>query len=101
MEAKEAQAAALDRRLSAIQKQINEKEDAVEKAKLGTDKKAMKAEVKLLNKEHKALLKEYSAASGHKDAFYKKFSKEIEKKVEGYNKTVEAKLRETLSAASE
>ena len=101
MEEMEVKAAAFDHRLSAIQKQINEKDDAIEKAKLGTDKKAMKAAVKLLTKEHKLLMKEYTMASEGKEAFYKKFSKEIEKKTERYDKIVESKLRETLSAASQ
>jgi len=95
------QAAALDQKLSAIQKQINEKESAIETARLGTDKKARKEAVKGLTRERKQLLKEYSAASGEKDAFYKKFSKEVEKRTEGYNKIVESKLNETLSAASQ
>jgi hypothetical protein len=101
MEEMDAQAALLDQKLSEIQKQINEKDDAIEKARLITDKKEMKAAVKSLTKEHKQLMNEYSGASDRKDAFYKKFSKEIEKKAEGYNKTAEQKLRETLSAASQ
>ena len=101
MEAMDLQAAAFDHKLSAIQKQINEKENAIEQAKLDTDKKAMKAAVKNLNKEHKLLLKEYSAASDEKDAFYKKFSKEVEKRAERYNKITGSKLKETLSAASQ
>ncbi len=101
MEEMDAKAAAHDRRLSAIQKQINENETAIEQAKLGADKKAAKAEVKNLTKEHKALLKAYSAASDQKDAFYKKFAKEVEKRTEGYSKLLELKLKETLSAASD
>ena len=97
----DARAAALDQKLSAIQKQINGKDDAIEQAKLGTDKKAMKAAVKSLAKEHKLLMKDYSAASDEKDEFYETFSKEIEKKARGYNKIIESKLGETLSAASQ
>jgi len=101
MEGMDAQAAALDGKLSAIQRQINEKESAIENARRGTDKKAMKEAVKSLTKERKLLLKEYTTASEEKDAFYKKFSKEVEKRTEGYNKIVESKLNETLSAASQ
>jgi hypothetical protein len=101
MDGMDAQAADLDRRLSEMQKRIDEKDDAIEKAKLGTDKKAAKTAVKALNKERKMELKEYAGASDEKDRFYKKFSKEAEKKVEGYNKITAAKLRITLSAASQ
>jgi hypothetical protein len=101
MDEMDVQAADLDHRLSAIQKRINEKDNAIENARLGTDKKVRKAAVKNLNKEHKLLLKEYAAASDEKDAFYKKFSREIEKKTEGYNKIVEEKLKETMAAASQ
>lgn len=101
MEEMDVRAADLDHKLSAIQKRINEKDSAIENAKLGTDKKAMKAAVKSLNKEHKLLEKEYDKASEEKDAFYEKFSKEIEKKTEHYNKIMGSKLKETLSAASQ
>lgn len=101
MEKADVQAAEFDHRLSAIQKQINEKEKAIEEAKLDADRKAVKAAVKALTKEHKQLLKEYGTAADQKETFYKKFSKVIEKKTEGYNKTIESKLRETLSAASQ
>ena len=101
MDEMDVKAAALDQRLSDIQKQINEKDDSIEKAKLGTDKKEAKAAVKSLGKERKMFLKEYAAASDEKDEFYKRFSKEVEKKIEGYNKIVEAKLKMTLSAASQ
>lgn len=96
-----AKAADLDRRLSEIQKRIDEKDDAIEKAKAGTDKKAAKAAVKALNKERKLVLKEYTNANDERDEFYKKFSKEAEKKVESYNAITAAKLQMTLSAASQ
>lgn len=97
----EAQAAALNSELSAIQKQINAKDDAIEEAKLGTDKKASKAAVKALTKDRKQLLKEYSAASGKKASFYKQYSKELEIRTKRYNKITEEKLQEALSAASQ
>ena len=97
----DAKAAAIDQLLSAIQKRINEKDDAIEKAKLGTDKKEVKAAVKSLGKERKMFLNEYAAASDAKAGFYKRFSKEAEKKVDGYNQMVELKLKATLSAASQ
>lgn len=97
----EVRAAALDQRLSDIQQRIDEKDAAIEKARLITDKKEAKAAVKSFSKERKIFLTEYTDASDEKDEFYKKFSKEIEKKIEGYNKTVEVKLKTTLSAASQ
>ncbi len=100
MEDMEAQAEGLDRKLSEIQKRINEKDDAIEKAKTGTDKKEAKAVVKSLHKERKTILKEYTGTSDKKDEFYKKFSKEAEKKMKDYNKIVAMKLQMTLSAAS-
>lgn len=97
----ESQAADLDQRLSDIQKQIDGKDDALEKARLITDKKESKAAVKNLGKERKALLKEYSAASDQKDDFYKRFSKEVEKRTLGHLKLLEDSLQATLSAASD
>lgn len=101
MDERDAMALDLDRRLSEIQKRINEKDDAIEQAKLGADKKAAKAAVKSLNKERKAILKEYTDTNDKKDGFYKTFSSEVEKKVEGYNKIAAVKLQMTLSAASQ
>lgn len=95
-----AQATDCDRVLSSIQKQINEKEKAIESAKLGTEKKAVKAAVKSLTKERKILLKEYSAENDKKTAFYKQFSKELAKKADAYNKIVIRKLKEAQSAAA-
>ena len=97
----EVKAAAMDQVLSAIQKRINEKDDAIEQAKLGTDKKEVKAALKVLNKERKALLNEYSAASDARSAFYKRFAEEAEKRVEGYNKLVELRLQATLSSSAQ
>jgi hypothetical protein len=101
MEEMDVQASDLDSRLSEIQKRINEKEDAIEKAKLGTNKKEAKAAVKSLGKERKTILKEYTDTRDKKDKFYKTFSKEVEKKMEGYNKITAMKLQMTLSAASQ
>ncbi|MGD9642586.1 MAG: hypothetical protein AB7V08_07580 [Elusimicrobiales bacterium] len=97
----EVQAADLDQRLSDIQKQIDGKDEAIEKARLITDKKESKAAVKNLGKERKALLKEYSGASGRKDDFYKQFSKEVEKRTRAHIKLLEDSLQATLSAASD
>ncbi|HAN05932.1 MAG TPA: hypothetical protein DCW72_03875 [Elusimicrobia bacterium] len=97
----ENQAADLDQRLSDIQKQIDGKDDAIEKARLITDKKESKAAVKNLGKERKALLKEYSGASDQKDDFYKQFSKEVEKRTLAHLKLLEDSLQATLSAASD
>lgn len=97
----ENQAAGLDQRLSDIQKQIDGKDEAIEKARLITDKKESKAAVKNLGKERKALLKEYSGASDQKDDFYKQFSKEVEKRTLGHLKLLEDSLQATLSAASD
>lgn len=97
----ENQAADLDQRLSDIQKQIDGKDAAIEKARLITDKKESKAAVKNLGKERKALLKEYSEASDQKDDFYKQFSKEVEKRTLGHLKLLEDSLQATLSAASD
>ena len=97
----ENQAADLDQRLSDIQKQIDGKDAAIEKARLITDKKESKAAVKNLGKERKALLKEYSAASDRKDDFYKQFSKEVEKRTLSHIKLMEDSLQATLSAASD
>ena len=97
----EAQAADLDQRLSDIQKQIDGKDEAIEKARLITDKKESKAAVKNLGKERKALLKEYSGASDQKDDFYKQFSKEVEKRTLAHLKLLEESLQATLSAASD
>ena len=56
----EAQAAAFNSELSAIQKQINEKDTAIEQVRLGTDKKEVKAAIKSLTKERKLFLKDYA-----------------------------------------
>jgi hypothetical protein len=101
MEEKEAGAADLDQRLSDIQKNIDAKDKAIEEAKLGADKKAAKAAVKSLSRERKAFLKEYGEVSDQKDAYYKKFSREVRKKTEGHLKLLEDSLTATLSAASE
>ncbi|MCX5791349.1 MAG: hypothetical protein NTY45_03900, partial [Elusimicrobia bacterium] len=96
-----AQATALDQTLSDIQGRIDEKDNAIAKARLGTDKKAVKAEVKGLTKERKLLLKEYSAASDKKADFYKQFSDEIEKRTNNYNKATLKKLGEAQAAAAQ
>jgi hypothetical protein len=101
IEEMEVKAAAMDQMLSAIQKRINEKDDAIEQAKLGTDKKEVKAALKVLNKERKAFLNEYSDASDAKSAFYRRFAQEAEKRVEGYNKIVELRLKATLSSSAQ
>lgn len=101
MQEMDLQAAAFDQKLSAIQKQIDGKDDGIAKAKLDPDKKAGKAAAKALSKERKQLLNEYSDERDAKDKFYKKFSKDVEKKMKGYNRIVEEKLRTTLSAASD
>jgi len=100
MEEMDVQAGALDFRLSAIQKRINEKDDAIEKAKLGTDKKEVKAAVKALGKERKTFLNEYTDTRDEKEKFYATFSEEVEKKIEAYNKMIEVKKQMALSAAS-
>ncbi len=99
MDEMDVQASDFERRLSAIQKHIDEKDDAIEKAKLGTDKHEVKAAVKDLSRERKTFLKDYSEVRDEKEDFYKQFSKEIEKKIEGYNKTVKLKLKITQAAA--
>lgn len=96
----EAKAAEFNSDLSAIQKQIDAKEKALEEAKAGTDKKAAKPVIKTLSGERKQLLKDYSAASDAKADFYKQFGKEAEKRVARYDKTVREKLQQTMSAAS-
>jgi hypothetical protein len=95
----ETQAAIFDLTLSAVQKQIDEKDNAIEKARLGTDKKAVKAAVKSLTKERKLFLKEYTAESDKKTEFYKQFAKEAEKKIDYYNKMVEEKLKQAQASA--
>ena len=95
------QAALFSSELSSIQKQIDGKDAAIEKARLGADKKAVKTAVKELSRERKQLLKEYSAASDEKAGFYEQFSKELEKKTEQYGRIVNEKLKEAMSAASQ
>lgn len=97
----EGQAADLDQRLSDIQKRIDGKDGDLEKARLIANKKESKAAVKNLGKERKALLKEYSEAADQKEDFYKKFSKEVEKRTQAHLKLLEDSLRATLSAASD
>ncbi|HNT98204.1 MAG TPA: hypothetical protein PKK31_08070 [Elusimicrobiales bacterium] len=96
----ETSAADFEATLSGIQKEIDAKDAAISAAKEGADKKAVKAEVKKLTADRKVLLKKYVSVSDEKEKFYKRYSKEVAKRIEAQIGKVQQMLRQVQSAAS-